>query len=193
MGRIDSPRVFPACFILALFLSLIAYCPAYGAGANKVEKSKPTMSEKMGKSESPIHITAERMEAKQDDRSVIFEGNVHVQQDDLTLTGNRLKVVALPGDKSNPAASTEKTQKIDYIEVDGNVKVTQKDRLARADRAIFYQKDQKIVLHGHPMVMKGQDKIEGNLITIYLQQGRSVVEGGSGTPVQAVLFPGKKD
>ncbi len=192
MGRITASRVFLACLVMAFFLSQSTYSPAHGAGA-KPRKSTSPMGEKMGKSESPIHITAERMEAKQEERSVLFEGNVHVQQDDLTLTGNRLKVVALPGDKSNAEASPEKTDKIDYIEVDGNVKVTQKDQLARAERAIFYQREQKIVLHGRPMVMKGQDKIEGNLITIYLKQGRSVVEGGTGTPVQAVLFPGKKD
>ena len=49
------------------------------------------------------------------------------------------------------------------------------------------------MLHGRPVVTRGQDRIEGNLITIYLQQGRSVVEGGSGAPVQAVLFPAKKE
>ncbi len=49
------------------------------------------------------------------------------------------------------------------------------------------------MLHGRPVVTKGQDRIEGNLITIYLKEGRSVVESGSGAPVQAVLFPAKKE
>ena len=49
------------------------------------------------------------------------------------------------------------------------------------------------MLHGRPVVTKGQDRVEGDLITIYLKEGRSVVEGGGGAPVQAVLFPGKKE
>ncbi|MGA2228221.1 MAG: LptA/OstA family protein, partial [Syntrophobacteraceae bacterium] len=85
------------------------------------------------------------------------------------------------------------SKKLDYIEFQGDVKVTSKDRLATADKAIFYQKEQKITLHGRPVVTQGQDRVEGNLITIYLQQSLSVVEGGSGVPVQAVLFPEKKE
>ena len=49
------------------------------------------------------------------------------------------------------------------------------------------------MLTGNPVVTKGQDRIEGDLITIYVQQGRSVVEGRSGVPVKAVLFPEKKE
>ncbi len=188
MKRIDSTPIFAILF-LAVVLSLLCFSPARAAGQNKSEQT-PTLTEKFAKSDSPIKITADRMEARQEERSILFDGHVTVQQDDLVLTGHKLKVVALAGDKSNSSAPTDK---IDYIEAEGDVKVTQKDRLATADKAVFYQKDQKIVLYGHPTVTKGQDKIEGTLITIYLQQGRSVVEGGKGTPVQAVLFPGKKE
>ena len=160
------------------------------------------------KSDSPIHITADRMESNQEQKIITFEGHVFVQQDDLNITSNHLKVVLLPGDKEKapgrkaPATGIREnardgeptaSQKIDYIEFTGDVKVTSKDRLATADKAIFYQKEQKITLHGHPVVTQGQDRVEGNLITIYLQQSLSIVEGGSGTQVQAVLFPEKKE
>ena len=51
----------------------------------------------------------------------------------MTLTSNKLKVVALPADnKGDPEALAEK---IDYIEAEGDVKVTQQDKLATSERA----------------------------------------------------------
>lgn len=188
--RVIVPKVFCAGLILAASFALVFLRADCRAAEAKTADKKANLTEKIAKSESPIRIAADRMEVLEQERNIVFEGHVIVQQDDLTLTGNRLKVTALPGGKGDGAAPTDK---IDYIEAEGNVTVSQKDRFARADRAIFYQREQKIVLHGHPVVAQGKDKIEGSLITIYLQQGRSVVEGGKETPVQAVLFPGKKE
>jgi lipopolysaccharide export system protein LptA len=151
------------------------------------------MSEKLATSQSPIHITADRMETNQDENTITFESHVVVQQDDVTVTSNRLKVTMLQGDKTPASVESTPAERIDYIEFEGDVKVTQQDRLATANKAIFYQKEQKIMLHGRPVVTKGQDRVEGNLITIFLKEGRSVVEGSAAAPVQAVLFPGKKE
>src|SRR5208283_4091669 len=214
MRKIKTLRVL-ACLFPAFSISLLICCLVSHA-AEKAEKKVPQTNDQLIKSDSPIHITADRMESNQEQKIITFEGHVFVQQDDLNITSNHLKVVLLPGDKvekapatgdkvvkapaagdkvENGSATGEPTasQKIDYIEFTGDVKVTSKDRLATADKAIFYQKEQKITLHGHPVATQGQDRVEGNLITIYLQQSLSIVEGGSGTPVQAVLFPEKKE
>ena len=223
MRKIKTLRVL-ACLFAAFSISLLTCCLLSHA-AEKSEKKAPDVNDQLVKSNSPIHITADRMESDQEQKIITFDGHVFVQQDDLNITSNHLKVVLLPGDKveSAPAAGAKvekvsagakvekapaagdkvenapaaaepsPSQKIDYIEFTGDVKVTSKDRLATADKAIFYQKEQKITLHGRPVVTQGQDRVEGNLITIYLQQSLSVVEGGSGAPVQAVLFPEKKE
>lgn len=188
--KTTASTIYSAGLLSAVLLILPFFSPLFAATAEKTDNQKITLTDKMVKSDSPIHISADRMEVRQEDRTLIFEGRVQVRQDDLTLTGNKLKVVGAPGDKSNQGSLAEK---IDYIEVVGDVKVTQKDRLATADKAVFYQQEQKIVMQGHPTVSKGNDKIEGNLITIYIQQGKSTVEGGRETPVQAVLYPAKKE
>lgn len=181
-------------FFPAVLVSLLICCPlTHAADGTNARKQPPNMNEKLVNSKSPIHITADRMETNQDQRTIIFESHVVAQQDDVTITSNRLKVTMLPGEKKSASADATPAERIDYIEFEGDVKVTQQDRLATANKAIFYQKDQKIILHGRPVVTKGQDRVEGDLITIYLKEGRSVVEGGGGAPVQAVLFPGKKE
>jgi lipopolysaccharide export system protein LptA len=193
MSRITTLNAVTGLF-LVLLVSLLICCPlTYAAKGAKESKQTPDLNTKLGSSQSPIYITADRMEANQDQKIIIFESHVVVRQDDLTITSNRLKVTLLQGENQPASGDSSPTEKIDYIEFEGDVKVTQQDRLATADKAIFYQKEQKILLKGRPVVTQGQDRIEGNLITIYLKEGRSIVEGGNGAQVQAVLFPGKKE
>lgn len=193
-------RAFTGLFP-ALFAGLLVCCPLLHAAnsAKPAGQSPDLLGEKLGSSQSPIHVTADRMETNQIEKTIIFENHVVVTQDDVTITSNRLKVTLLQGENQQPASvDSSPSQKIDFIEFEGDVKFTQLDRVATAQKAIFYQKEQKIVLHGRPVVTKGQDRIEGKLITLYTKEGRSVVEGGSDgqgaeIPVRATLYPEKKE
>ncbi|NSW85755.1 MAG: lipopolysaccharide transport periplasmic protein LptA [Syntrophobacteraceae bacterium] len=167
--------------------SLVTVLPP---GVYCAEKARGLATDKMLNTDSPLHIASDRMEVRQSDRSIVFEGHVVVQQDDLTITGNRLRVTATPGTKPNQPSIVDR---IDRIEVEGDVRVAQRDKIATADRAVYYHQEQKIVLMGNPTVSQGHDKIQGRLITLYIDQGRSVVEGGEQTPVKAVLHPSRKD
>lgn len=193
MRRFIALRMFVGLFA-ALFLVLSICCPPVRAAkGGKSSGQSLNMNDKLVNSKSPIKITADRMVANQDRRTIIFEGHVIVRQEDLKITSNQLKVVLISSGGRSASDTSAPAEKIDYIEFTGNVKYTQQDRVATAQRAIFYQKEQKIVLYGKPVVTKGQDRIEGNLITIYVKQGRSVVEGGNGAQVNAVLYPEKKE
>jgi len=140
--------------------------------------------------ESPLNIAGDRLEANQRDREIVFEGHVVVQQADLTITGRTLRVYAVAGDKPNRESMMDK---IDRIEIEGDVRISQRERLATAEKAVYYHQESKIVLMGNPSVSQGQDRLLGSLITLYINEGRSVVEGGEATPVQAVLHPARKD
>jgi len=208
MKRITTLKAVNALFP-ALLVSLLVWCPlTHAAQDAKAGKQAPDFNERMGGSKSPIYINADRMEADNDQKIIIFESHVVVKQDDTTITSNRLKVTLLKGEnqaaqppksaqtaKSVETASSEPTsmEKIDYIEFEGDVKVTQLDRLATANKAIFFQKEQKVVLKGtpdrHPVVTQGESRIEGELITLYLKENRSIVEN----QVKAFIPPEKKE
>jgi lipopolysaccharide export system protein LptA len=165
------------------------------SGTAQKAKNDSLIKEKGGiplnlNSGSPLNIAGDRMEANQKDREIIFEGHVVVQQSDLTITGRTLKVYAVAGDKPNQDSMMDK---IDRIEVEGDVRISQREKLATAEKAVYYHQESKIVLMGNPSVSQGQDKLMGRLITLYINEGRSVVEGGAETPVQAVLHPSRKD
>ncbi|MDR3554890.1 MAG: LptA/OstA family protein [Syntrophobacteraceae bacterium] len=209
--------------LFAILLVALVFCPPVLSEPVRAAKSPPSQGPVTDfgpkiDNKAPIKITSDRMETHQQARTVIFEGHVNVRQNDLTITSKLLTVIlaqehkdlkskpqsnskpqvkSKPQPKSkpegSPTADSDPQQRIDYIDFKGDVRVTQQDRVATSQEAIFFQKDQKILLEGSPVVTKGKDRIEGRLITIYLKDNRCVVEGGGGSQVHAVLFPEKKE
>ncbi|MGC9195672.1 MAG: LptA/OstA family protein [Syntrophobacteraceae bacterium] len=198
MKKLMTFRLLTGLAVTLFFCSMFFCVPVFAAtgSASAPQGGVANFSPKLD-DKAPIHITSDRMEAHQQARTILFEGHVRVRQSDLTITSNKLKVImAQTKQKSTASQSgdqqTDPQQRIDYIDFKGDVRVTQQDRVATAQEAIFYQNEQKILLEGSPVVTKGQDKIQGKLITIYLNDNRCVVEGGGGSQVRAVLFPEKK-
>ena len=177
---------------LGLLFLLVVPVLSWGQGGAPEKGAVNAVPGTVLKSDSPLKIASDRMEANQNDKTVLFEGHVIVKQDDLTITGKRLKVFSTTENK-DAAAQSAMVDKIDRIEVEGDVTISQKDKVATAERAVYYHQEQKIVLSGQPSVAQGEDRIQGRLITLLLAQGKSIVEGGAETPVQAVLHPAKKD
>lgn len=207
MSKFITLRLF-AILLVALVFGLPIPCQPARAAKSPPSQGQVTDFGPKIDNKAPIKITSDRMEAHQQARTVIFEGHVMVRQNDLTITAKQLKVIMAQENKdlkskskskpkprvSQPAtADSSPQQRIDYIDFKGDVRVTQQDRVATSQEAIYFQKDQKILLEGSPVVTKGKDRIEGRLITIYLKDNRCVVEGGGGSQVHAVLFPEKKE
>lgn len=179
-------------------LMFALFCAPHDTWCAEKQKPKaPPQELNVMKSNSPLHIASDRMEVSQTDKTIFFEGHVVVQQDDMTITGNRMKVFAASSSKSTPSVSGKAQQssmmdQVDRIEIEGDVKISQKDKVATSDKSVYYHQQKKIVLIGNPSVSQGKDSVRGRVITLYLAEGRSVVEGGD-APVQAVLHPSRKD
>jgi lipopolysaccharide export system protein LptA len=54
------------------------------------------------------------------------------------------------------------------------------------------QADHKIVLTGGPVVRHENDLVEGDRITLFLKENRSIVESSGSGRVRALIFPGGK-
>ena len=61
-----------------------------------------------------------------------------------------------------------------------------------AEKAVYYQNDEKVVLTGKPVVKRGNDFVEGSKITLFLKEKRSIVEGAEDKKARAVLIPRSK-
>jgi lipopolysaccharide export system protein LptA len=147
--------------------------------------------------EKPIQITSDKMEVSQKDGTIVFEGHVVAQQENLTMVGKKLVVLAVKEKEKPKNAKADAEQsgvinRVDRIEVSGDVKITQGDKLATCDKAVYYRQDQKIILSGNPQVSQGKDVLNGRVITLYLLEERSVIEGGGQNPVKATIYPDGK-
>ncbi|MGH7778239.1 MAG: LptA/OstA family protein [Candidatus Binataceae bacterium] len=121
----------------------------------------------------PINIKSDTMALDYKGNSVLFTGHVNAVQATAHLTSDRLRVNYGQGFKD-----------VKEMIADGNVRISQDTRWATGDHAVLDQTKHTVVLTGSPVVHDGTDQITGKRITVYLDTGKSVVEGA-----RAVIFP----
>ncbi|HXV21937.1 MAG TPA: lipopolysaccharide transport periplasmic protein LptA [Desulfuromonadales bacterium] len=129
-------------------------------------------------SSQPINITSDRLEADDAARQVKFLGNVVARQGEVVIYSAVLTLIYSEGSKD-----------IDRVEADRDVRIVQGDRVATAEKAVFYQADGRIVLTGNARVHQGADFVEGDVITVFLGEEKSVVQGREGSRVNAIFHP----
>ena len=90
------------------------------------------------------------------------------RQKDMTITSNELT-----------ATYTDDGKELREVVATGNVRITQQDKIAVADSALFLNTERKIVLTGSPKVWQGKDIVSGEKIIYFLDEDRTTVEGGT--------------
>jgi lipopolysaccharide export system protein LptA len=116
----------------------------------------------------PIVVTSDRMEADELGSTVTFIGDVTLKKENMTLTSDHLVVYYDATDKA-----------VREIEAQGNVVVRQEGRVAHANKAIYYSKEEKIVLTGEPRIIENENQLGGERITMFMRSERSIVESGT--------------
>ena len=171
---------FYLVFVLAVLLLLGGEAgSALSAGpGEKAQKKSP----------GPMVIKSKTLEADDNKKRVTFAGDVEAKRDDFTVLCQKLVVFY-----ENPSEQkeTEKVSaRIDRIVATGTVKIIRAEGgVATGEKAVFYQKDEKLVLTGKPVVKQGEDFVEGDVITLFLKENRSIVESAGDKKVRAVIFP----
>jgi lipopolysaccharide export system protein LptA len=170
--------------LLSLFFisSLLLGCTFSAASAAEVLQKKG-----FGSGNEPIVIRSVSMEIDNKKRVVVFTGSVEAKKEDMLIRCQKMSVHYQ--DKGPEKASENKGFKIDRIIAKGEVKIDREGGSATADEAVYYEDEEKLVLHGNPKVKQGEDYVEGSIITVFLKEDRSVVEGGGDQKVKAVLAP----
>jgi len=129
----------------------------------------------------PIQIKSNELLADSTRKTATFTGNVVARQGDLTIYADKLVIVY-----------AESAQEVKQAELFGKVRIVQGDRIGQAGHAIYDARQGTIVLDQEPRVSQGETVISGATITYFVDEGRSVVSGGSGR-VEAEIHPrGKK-
>ena len=136
----------------------------------------------------PIVIKSQSLELDNKKRTVVFSGQVDAKREDMTI--NCEKMFVYYTGKSTELTSENADLRRDRIVATGKVKITRPDgAFATADKLVYYEKGEKVVLTGQPVVKQGNDFVEGSRITLYLKEERAIVEGSEKEKVRAVLHP----
>ncbi len=142
-----------------------------------------SQSQGPGRSNAPIVIDADRMEASKKDGLVVFTGNVVATQENSTQTADRMEVYL-----------DDKGERVMRIVSTGNVKIVTEDcRTGTAKRAEYYDDDQRLMLIGDAKVWQEENVVTGDEIEIFLTEDRSTVRSGSQGRVKSVFYPKREE
>ncbi|HEX8622400.1 MAG TPA: LptA/OstA family protein [Allosphingosinicella sp.] len=119
-------------------------------------------------SNAPVDVAADRIEVQDRADRAIFSGNVVVRQGELTLTAARLTV----------AYSGGGGVELRRIDATGGVLVKSPSETARGDVGIYDLERRIITLIGDVSLVQKDAKVNGGRLTIDLDSGRAVMDGG---------------
>lgn len=135
----------------------------------------------------PIHIRSRDLEFRYDDKRITYRGDVVVTQGETTLKSDTLIVTYEEPTTEKGAAqpkpqNTSSQQQLKEVVAEGNVDITSGDRHATAKKAVFNQATRTVVLSGNAVLQEGDNRVAGEKVTVFLDEKRTVVEGGGEKP-----------
>lgn len=117
---------------------------------------------------APIDVSADRAEAQDRADRAIFAGNVVVRQGNLTLRTARLTL----------AYTNQDGLDINRIDASGGVVVNSPSETARGDFGVYDPNDGLITIVGNVRLERGGSFLTGGRLTLDLNTGRAVMDGG---------------
>jgi lipopolysaccharide export system protein LptA len=146
-------------------------------------------------SDEPMEITSDRMEAFNEKKLVVFSGNAKVTQGNNVLKSDRLLLYYKnEPDKKDKIGTieTDKTGDMEKIEAKGNVSLTQGERVASGDEAIYFRDTSKVILTGNATLREGKNSIKGDRVIVFLNENRGIVESNTQKQIKAIIYPQNK-
>ena len=151
-----------------LSVAAALFATTVGGVALAQTQGGPVSALKGHDSNAPIDVASDRIEVQDRSDRAIFAGNVKVRQADLVLDTERLTV----------AYTSAGGLQIDRLDASGGVVVRSPSETARGDFGIYDLNRRLITLIGGVQLRRGDSRISGARLTIDLDSGRAVVDGG---------------
>ncbi len=186
-----------SCVVVAFIAARAVAEPAAEAPKGEASKGDALFDVgSFGNKKEPITITSDSLEYDYKGNVVVYHGDVLAVQGDTKVRSDKL-TVTLAGANNNggpPERATDAGakggQKVQEVVAVGNVRIDSGTRWATGGRAVFQQGSRTLVLTETPVLHDGPNEVAGDRVVVYLDQNRSVVEGGR-KRVKAVVYPGK--
>ena len=85
---------------------------------------------------------------------------------------------------STPSSTQKSKKTIRFIEAKGHVKIAKGESRATSQRAVYDKLAEKIILRGSAVAWQSGTRISGPKMTMFLNENRSVVEGGTRVTIE---------
>ena len=155
----------------------------------KVTLTETSLKEDETSGTGPIVIKSNTLEMNNELKIVTFKGDVNAKKDSFVINCDNM-LVYYKSSPSEPGKGDENKTGIDKVVATGHVIINRAEGgMATAEKAIYYQEDEKMVLTGNPTVKQGSDLVKGDRITIFLNEDRSIVESSKDSKVSVTISP----
>ncbi len=142
--------------------------------------------------EPPINIEADRMSSTEETNTILFTGDVYVEQGDLEIKSDKMTVYYGDQKKTDGKKPVKATQQIEKLICTGNVKLTRTGWLGTSDKMVYFADKRLVELSGNAQAWQDQNKVAGEKIIYYMDEGRSEVIGGTSVTVGGEQKPKEK-
>lgn len=156
---------------IAIILAAVMVLPV--GIASQTQPREATLSEPLQQSDcegpdAALDVTSEQMTFDRDTHTFTFKEKVRVKRCSLTIDCDHLRVIR------DAEGNT-----IKQVIATGNVRFQDGARHAVAERADYYEADQKLVLVGNPRAWDSdkQNELTGDEIIVFLEEARILVKG----------------
>lgn len=144
-------------------------------------------------SPADIIITSQSLVFKNQENAAVFEGKVVLTKGEFVMHADQMIVhfegspVSAASPKSGKAGASSArpttpdlptfgNRAVSLIDAMGNVVMEQGKRKAKSKKALYYQREEKLVLTGDPEVWEQGYRVTGTKMTVLLREDRSIVE-----------------
>ncbi|WP_457551922.1 LptA/OstA family protein [Desulfobacula sp.] len=132
---------------------------------------------------------SDKMVAKNDQSMVEFIGNVKATRQDSIMFADSIKIYFIE-DKKGDKKGKDVQSKVKKIVSTGNVRYTDGEQKAFADKAVYTTKDEILILTGKsPKLITGSNFVTGKKITLFRLQDKVLVESDGTKRVEALFNP----
>ena len=121
--------------------------------------------------DSPIAIDAGRIEVRDRERQALFLGAVRVEQGNMRLNAEIIRVFYEPG--------TGNSLRITRLDAEGGVQLASTSETARARFGVYDVNERLITLVGDVLLTRGSDQIRGQRLQINLESGVTTLDGAT--------------
>lgn len=149
-----------------IFAAALVAVGLLGAGIAQAQEGVSAL--KGHDSKAPVDVTADRLEVQDRADRAVFAGNVLARQGDLSLRTARLTL----------AYASQDGIDINRIDASGGVTVTSPSETARGDFAVYDLNEGLITMVGNVRLERQGSFLNGGRLTIDLDTGRAVMDGG---------------